>query len=83
MKSIRDMFKSGRGPSSSHTMGPERACGIFRAEHPGAVAFRAILYGSLAKTGRGHLTDEAVRQGLAPAPVEATPAEPKPNPTGD
>ena len=41
MKSIRDIYKAGKGPSSSHTMGPERACLIFRAEHPQAAAFRA------------------------------------------
>ena len=68
MKSIRDIYKIGRGPSSSHTMGPERACRIFRAEHPDAAAFEAVLYGSLAKTGPGHGTDRIIRETLAPLP---------------
>ena len=63
MKSIRDIYKSGRGPSSSHTMGPERASMIFRSEHPEAASFRAVLYGSLAKTGAGHGTDRIIRKG--------------------
>ena len=51
MKSIREIYKIGKGPSSSHTMGPERAARLFRGEHPEADAFRVILYGSLSKTG--------------------------------
>ena len=70
MKSIRDIYKAGKGPSSSHTMGPERACLIFRAEHPQAAAFRAVLYGSLAKTGAGHGTDRVIRETLSPLPCE-------------
>ena len=57
MKSIREVFKIGRGPSSSHTMGPEKAARIYRKEHPDAEAFRVKLYGSLCKTGKGHGTD--------------------------
>lgn len=53
MKSIRDIYKIGTGPSSSHTMGPARAAVIFRGEHSEADKFQAILYGSLSKTGRG------------------------------
>ena len=68
MKSIRDIYKSGRGPSSSHTMGPERACMIFKAEHPDASSFRAVLYGSLAKTGAGHGTDRIIRESFSPLP---------------
>ena len=70
MKSLRELYRIGRGPSSSHTMGPNRAAEQFRAEQPEADAFRVILYGSLAKTGRGHLTDRAVQEGLAPVPAE-------------
>lgn len=51
-------------------MGPQRAAGQFRKLHPDAVAFRATLYGSLAATGRGHLTDRVIRETLAPVPVE-------------
>ena len=70
MKSIRDIYKIGKGPSSSHTMGPERAAKLFRSEHPEAEAFRVILYGSLSKTGVGHGTDRVLRQVLSPLPTE-------------
>ena len=70
MRSIRDIYKIGKGPSSSHTMGPERAARIFREEHPEAEAFRVILYDSLSKTGVGHGTDRVVREVLSPAPTE-------------
>ena len=70
MKSIRDIYKIGRGPSSSHTMGPERASKLFRAEHPDADRFEAVLYGSLAKTGRGHGTDRIIAETFAPIPVD-------------
>ncbi|MDD7674650.1 MAG: L-serine ammonia-lyase, iron-sulfur-dependent, subunit alpha [Oscillospiraceae bacterium] len=70
MKSIRDIYKIGKGPSSSHTMGPERAARLFRSEHPEAEAFRVILYGSFSKTGVGHGTDRVLRQVLSPLPTE-------------
>ena len=70
MKSIRDIYKIGKGPSSSHTMGPERAAKLFRSEHPEADAFQVILYGSLSKTGVGHGTDRVIRQTLSPLPTE-------------
>ena len=70
MRSIRDIYKIGTGPSSSHTMGPEAAAKLFLQEHPEADAFRVLLYGSLSKTGRGHGTDRAVIQTLAPLPCE-------------
>ena len=57
MKSIREVFKIGRGPSSSHTMGPEKAVKLFKSEHPDAASYKVILYGSLAETGKGHCTD--------------------------
>ncbi len=70
MKSIREIYKIGKGPSSSHTMGPERAALLFRGEHPDADAFQVILYGSLSKTGVGHGTDRVLRQVLSPLPTE-------------
>ena len=70
MKSIREIYKIGIGPSSSHTMGPERAAELFRSEHPDADAFRVVLYGSLSKTGIGHGTDRVLRDVLSPVPTE-------------
>ncbi len=64
MFSLRSLYKVGRGPSSSHTMGPERACRRVRADFPKADAFRVILYGSLAMTGKGHRTDDAILKTL-------------------
>ena len=60
MKSISAIYKIGKGPSSSHTMGPEKASTIFLSEHPEADAFRVTLFGSLSKTGRGHGTDTVI-----------------------
>ena len=60
MQSLRELFKIGKGPSSSHTMGPERAAKDFLKKYPSAHRYRATLYGSLALTGKGHLTDEAI-----------------------
>ena len=70
MKSIREIYKIGKGPSSSHTMGPERAARLFREENPQAEAFQVILYGSLSKTGVGHGTDRVLRDTLAPCPTK-------------
>ena len=70
MKSIREIYKIGKGPSSSHTMGPERAARLFREQYPEADRFRVILYGSLSKTGVGHGTDRVIRQILSPLPTE-------------
>lgn len=60
MKSITDVYKIGLGPSSSHTMGPDKAARIFLKENPDIDEVKIILYGSLAKTGKGHHTDIAV-----------------------
>ena len=60
MKSIREIYKVGHGPSSSHTMGPQKAAAIFLNENPDAASYKAILYGSLAETGKGHQTDVAI-----------------------
>lgn len=57
MQSLREIYKIGRGPSSSHTMGPERALKIMRKLYPKADFFKVTLYGSLALTGKGHGTD--------------------------
>ena len=70
MESIRTLYKIGRGPSSSHTMGPERACKIMKERYPNAEKFSVILYGSLALTGIGHGTDKIVKETLAPVPCE-------------
>ena len=70
MKSIREIYKIGKGPSSSHTMGPERAAKLFKETYPQADAFRVILDGSLSKTGVGHGTDRVLREVLAPVATE-------------
>ena len=69
MKSIRDIYKIGKGPSSSHTMGPAKAMSIYSSEHPEADSYKVVLYGSLADTGEGHGTDKAV-ESVAGKPVE-------------
>ena len=70
MKSIREIYKIGKGPSSSHTMGPERAAHLFKNNHPEADSFKVVLFGSLSKTGVGHGTDRVVREVLSPLPTE-------------
>lgn len=70
MKTLRDLYKIGRGPSSSHTMGPEKACQLFSEKNPNADLFKIILYGSLAKTGSGHGTDKVIEKTLAPKRAE-------------
>lgn len=69
MESLTELYRIGRGPSSSHTMGPSQAAALFGEAFPQADSFQATLYGSLAKTGRGHLTDVAVKDALAPRPA--------------
>ena len=70
MKSIREIYKIGKGPSSSHTMGPERAAKLFLTRHPDAESFRVTLYGSLNKTGVGHGTDRVLLDTLGEARTE-------------
>lgn len=71
MKSLKELFRIGKGPSSSHTMGPNRAARLFAERHADAATFEVTLYGSLAATGKGHLTDIAIVEALEPvAPVE-------------
>lgn len=66
MQSICEIYKIGNGPSSSHTMGPQRASEFVKNKFLGADEFKVILYGSLAHTGKGHLTDVAITRALAP-----------------
>ena len=71
MKSIKEIYRIGKGPSSSHTMGPDKACRMYLSHHPEARKFYVTLYGSLAATGKGHLTDVAINEALSPiGPVE-------------
>ena len=70
MKSIRDIYKIGKGPSSSHTIGPERAAKYFKETHPDADAFQVDLFGSLSKTGKGHGTDRVLKEVLSPLPTQ-------------
>lgn len=67
MESISEIFRIGTGPSSSHTMGPRKAAQIFLEANPKATRFEVNLYGSLAATGKGHLTDKAIEDVLTPA----------------
>lgn len=60
MKSIRELYRIGTGPSSSHTMGPRKAAEIFLDSHKHASGYEVVLYGSLAATGKGHMTDAAI-----------------------
>lgn len=69
MESIRELLKIGRGPSSSHTMGPAKACRMMMEAYPEADRFEVTLYGSLAKTGKGHRTDYAIEQTFDSIPV--------------
>lgn len=57
MQSLKYLYRIGRGPSSSHTMGPDKAASRFLSMYPDADRYKVVLYGSLAKTGRGHMTD--------------------------
>ena len=71
MESLKELYKIGNGPSSSHTMGPKRAAERFAERCRNVDAYRVTLYGSLAATGKGHLTDVAILSVLEPvAPTE-------------
>ncbi len=71
MKSLKELFRIGKGPSSSHTMGPQQAAKLFAERNSDAKSFEVTLYGSLAATGKGHQTDVAIIDVLQPlAPVE-------------
>jgi L-serine dehydratase len=80
MKSVKSIFKIGKGPSSSHTMGPFKAVTNYIENHPETKSLHVTLYGSLAATGKGHLTDKAVEEAAANAGLEVVIAwEPKEN----
>lgn len=70
MKSLRELYRIGTGPSSSHTMAPRTASMAFQKKFPSAHLFKITLYGSLAATGKGHLTDEAIQRVLGKEKVE-------------
>jgi L-serine dehydratase len=70
LKSLRELYRIGTGPSSSHTMAPRKAAEQFLQRHPGAATFRVTLFGSLAATGRGHLTDKVLGEAFQPRACE-------------
>lgn len=71
MESLKELYRIGKGPSSSHTMGPQKAAQTFLSHNKDAKHFKAVLYGSLAATGKGHMTDVAIIEALEPtAPVD-------------
>lgn len=72
MKSIRSLYKIGRGPSSSHSMGPGFACAKMLTLYPDADSFKVTLYGSLAMTGKGHMTDKVITESFAPKEATIT-----------
>ncbi|MBI9092926.1 MAG: L-serine ammonia-lyase, iron-sulfur-dependent, subunit alpha [Desulfobacterium sp.] len=70
MDSLKELYKLGNGPSSSHTMGPQKAARLFRERTPKAARYGVTLYGSLAATGKGHLTDWIIEETLKPLATE-------------
>ena len=68
MLSLKELYKIGVGPSSSHTMGPQTIAKIIKEEFPQATHFHVDLHGSLALTGKGHLTDHIIEKTLSPKP---------------
>lgn len=70
MQSVRELYKVGRGPSSSHTIGPEKICKIIKANNPDATHFKVKLLGSLAQTGAGHGSDTVIKKTFHPISVD-------------
>jgi len=70
MESLKELYRIGIGPSSSHSMGPKRAAEIFLSRNPTAKGFRVLLYGSLAATGKGHLTDKVLEKTFKKYPLK-------------
>ena len=64
MQGIKELFKIGRGPSSSHTLAPERACKLFLEVNGTYPGYLVELYGSLSLTGKGHHTDKIIEETL-------------------
>ncbi len=80
MKSLKELYRIGKGPSSSHTIGPERACRLCVKENPEADHFAVTLYGSLAKTGTGHGTENVIKSVLPSVVVNYDMETPTPHP---
>lgn len=80
MQSLKELYKIGRGPSSSHTIGPERAARVMLERYPQADDFCVTLYGSLACTGKGHNTDVVLEKTFAPTPCKVIFDEKTPTP---
>jgi len=72
MESIKELYKVGRGPSSSHTMGPEKACNYMKLKYSGD-RYKVTLYGSLSLTGLGHLTDKVIKEVLGEVEIIFSP----------
>ena len=70
MQSLKELYKIGRGPSSSHTMGPEKAIKVIKNKYKDADFFKIDLFGSLALTGEGHGTDRIIRETISPIKCE-------------
>lgn len=70
MQSIKTIYKIGPGPSSSHTFGPMMASKFMLKKYPDATQFKVQLFGSLALTGKGHLTDKIITKTLGPTPCD-------------
>ena len=78
MESLKELYKIGTGPSSSHTMGPKKAAEAFVKRASDADRYKVTLYGSLAATGKGHMTDVAIlsvpkSSGVPTSPCRSTP----------
>ncbi|HAM30923.1 MAG TPA: L-serine ammonia-lyase, partial [Erysipelotrichaceae bacterium] len=70
MQTIKEIYKIGPGPSSSHTFGPMRAAQYIKETYPDAQKVEVTLFGSLAFTGKGHLTDMIIQKTLKPVPSD-------------
>lgn len=70
MKSLRYLYRIGRGPSSSHTIGPSRIAEYLKQKYTNIKSVEVKLYGSLALTGKGHLTDVAMIEAFDPIPCK-------------
>ncbi|MCI9292895.1 MAG: L-serine ammonia-lyase [Erysipelotrichaceae bacterium] len=70
MKSLKELFRIGPGPSSSHTLGPQRAARMFQKETRFATRYEAVLFGSLALTGKGHQSDTIIKAVFSPIPCD-------------
>ena len=64
MQSLKELYKIGIGPSSSHTIGPERIAEFIKGKYRDCTDYKVVLYGSLALTGKGHGTDSVLKRVL-------------------